>query len=325
VLSKLQIAERILSLESFHGASDLVNEVWEHQYGNNAVLREFVQQLQQKDVSGAHPVYLPVELFKHHRVSYEPTEELLFKSSGTTGQMRSTHAVANARWYEQVSRTHFERCYGPLSEWVILALLPSYQENGDSSLVYMVDHFIQHAKEGSGFVLHEPSRLAALLAELRSLKQKTLLFGVSYALLDFAEAQSISFPELTIMETGGMKGRRAELTRSALHEGIRKGFPDATINSEYGMTELLSQAYAQDGEWFTPPPWFKAVTVDVSDPLHVLETGRRGLLAFIDLANLDSCAFIQTKDIGLVDDRGRFLVEGRMDNSDLRGCNLLYV
>lgn len=325
MLSKLQIAERILSLESFHGAPELVNEVWEHQYGNNAVLREFVQQLHLKDVSGKHPVYLPVELFKHHRVSCEPQEELIFKSSGTTGQVRSMHAVANASWYQRVSRIHFERCYGPLNEWVILALLPSYQENGDSSLVYMVDHFIQHAKEGSGFVLHEPSRLAALLAELRSLKQKTLLFGVSYALLDVAEQQRISFPELTIMETGGMKGRRAELTRSALHEAIRNGFPDATINSEYGMTELLSQAYALDGKWFTPPPWFRAVTVDISDPLQVLETGRRGLLAFTDLGNLDSCAFIQTKDIGLVDEHGRFQVEGRMDNSDLRGCNLLYV
>lgn len=288
-------------------------------------MREFVQQLNQIDANGSQPVYLPVELFKHHRISCEASEEIIFQSSGTTGQLRSKHHIANRAWYETISRTHFERCYGKLDEWVVLGLLPSYEENGDSSLVYMVDHFIQRAKEGSGFVLHDPAKLVALLTELRSGKQKTLLFGVSYALLDFADTQTISFPELTVMETGGMKGRRAELTRSALHDAISIGFPDSPIHSEYGMTEMLSQAYALDGEWFTPPPWFQAVCFDISDPLNALPRGRRGVLAFIDLANLDSCAFIQTKDIGIVNAQGHFKVEGRVDNSDLRGCNLLYV
>ena len=249
---------------------------------------------------------------------------MIFKSSGTTGQTRSTHFVANQEWYRKVSQQHFESLYGKLDEWVVLALLPSYQENGESSLVFMAEHFIDQALDESGFVLHQPQQLIERLTTLQQRKQKTLLIGVSYALLDFADCQDIDFPELTIMETGGMKGRREELTREQLHSAIRKGFPSSAINSEYGMTELLSQAYSLDGSWFTPPPWMKAYIREISDPLNTLPDGRRGLLAFVDLANLDSCAFIQTKDIGVVNEHGQFKVEGRLDHSDLRGCNLLY-
>lgn len=323
MLSKLQIASRILSLT--RESSDLealVKDVWEYQWVNNVVLREFVQNLGRNMEDG--PVYLPVEAFKHHNLSIALDAPLVFKSSGTTAQIRASHPIANPDWYKKASQQHFEHSYGPLADWVILALLPSYQTNGDSSLVFMVEHFISQAKPDSGFVEFDHKKLLERLQVLKGGKHKTMLFGVSYALLDFSERHQIEFPELTVMETGGMKGRREELTRNELHAKLKLGFKNSVIHSEYGMTELLSQGYALDGEWFTPPPWLVPSCTHISDPLETLPTGRRGLLAFIDLANLDSCAFIQTKDIGIVNTDGRFKVEGRLDNSDLRGCNLLY-
>jgi hypothetical protein len=323
LLSKLQIASTILALtQDSSNLSQIVKDVWEYQWVNNAVLRQFVQNLGRKKEDG--PVYLPVEAFKHHDLSSVPDTPLIFKSSGTTTTTRATHRIANPDWYKKASQQHFEACYGKLSDWVILALLPSYQSNGDSSLVFMVENFINQAKPGSCFISFDHELLKQHLHSLKDTGQQTMLFGVSYALLDFAEQHQIEFPELTIMETGGMKGRREELTRLELHEKLKQGFKGAAIHSEYGMTELLSQGYALDGEWFRPPAWLIPSCTHISDPLETLPAGRRGLLAFIDLANLDSCAFIQTKDIGIVRDDGCFKVEGRLDNSDLRGCNLLY-
>ncbi len=159
---------------------------------------------------------------------------------------------------------------------------------------------------------------------LKARNQKTLLIGVSFALLDYCENGTFNFDGLTVMETGGMKGRRKELTRVELHDALQKGFPTSHIHSEYGMTELLSQAYSSDGKWFSPAPWMRAFTTDISDPFLILPPGQRGLLAFIDLANYHSCSFIQTRDIGIINEEGLFTVEGRLDKSDLRGCNLLY-
>ena len=188
----------------------------------------------------------------------------------------------------------------------------------------MVESFIQKATPNSKFVGFDLEALHQTLNELATSEAKILLIGVSYALLDFCELHSVSISNLTIMETGGMKGRRAELTRKELHTELKKGFPQSEIHSEYGMTELLSQAYSQDGTWFNPPKWMKAVAADISDPFQKRDADGRGLLAFLDLANYYSCSFIQTRDIGIVNKKGQFSVEGRSDNSDLRGCNLLY-
>ncbi|MEX2596150.1 MAG: acyl transferase [Salibacteraceae bacterium] len=312
---------QILSFKKVYGENQLVNEVFESQLNHNTVYRDFVQQLKGM---GFKPPFLPVEAFKHYNLNQQKEADLVFMSSGTTQARRSKHAVYDAELYRRVTRHHFEAQYGAISDWTILALLPSYVENGDSSLVYMVDCFIELAHPDSSFVLHQPEELNNQLQQLKAQKRKTMLIGVSYALLDFAEEHHIDFPELIIMETGGMKGRREELIRATLHRRINRGFPNSEIHSEYGMTELLSQAYSSDGKWFHPPEWMLAYATDVSDPLTILPKGSRGLLAFIDLANYYSCSFIQTKDIGMVNQNGSFTIEGRMDNSDLRGCNLLY-
>lgn len=324
--SKLQIAKRILGIDSDEAFARMSKEIFDHQQKHNAVYAEFVQRIGRKLTDDtSFPPFLPIELFKQHRVSTQPTEDVTFRSSGTTGQQRSQHPVYDSKLYKTLSQQAFERLYGPLTDWVVLALLPSYLEIGDSSLVFMVDAFIRASnREESRFLLHQPEVLKTTLEKLRQQSQKTLLIGVSYALLDFAEQLSIDFPELIVMETGGMKGRRQELTREELHSALRRGFPDSSIHSEYGMTELLSQAYSQDGTWFQPSPWMRACATEISDPDHILPPCARGLLSFTDLANVHSCAFIQTRDIGIVDERGCFTVEGRMDTSDLRGCNLLY-
>lgn len=320
--SKLHIENRLTDLSTDVEFKAFVNEVFEHQRKHNVVYRTFLENTKRSDSDLT--TFLPIELFKNHRVSCQQTEEVIFKSSGTTATGRSTHFVFDQRLYERLSKAHFESLYGSLSNFTILALLPSYVENGESSLVHMVQYFMTFSQPDSDFVLHKPAELKTKLEQLAKKRQPTILFGVSYALLDFAETYQIDFPELIIMETGGMKGRRKELTRPELHESISKGFISSAIHSEYGMTELLSQGYSQDGEWFKPPFWMRAVTTDVSDPFEVLPTGKRGLLAFIDLANYHSCAFIQTRDIGIVKPDGTFKVEGRLDHSDLRGCNLLY-
>lgn len=323
---KVLIANRIFSLSTDDQFESLAKEVFQYQSEANAVYREFVQRLQPASpLRSGPPPFLPIELFKHYRVSCHATETAVFKSSGTTGTTRSRHYVYDTELYATLSVRHFESLYGPLSEWAVLALLPSYIENGESSLVFMADRFIKASGHpASAFVLHQPETLFSTLQHLAETHTKTLLLGVSYALLDFAETHVISFPGLVVMETGGMKGRRHELTREELHAALKRGFPDTPIHSEYGMTELLSQAYSADGTWFRPPPWMKCFVTEVSDPLNVLPPGKRGLLAFIDLANIHSCAFVQTRDIGSVDNQGRFTVEGRLDNSDIRGCNLMY-
>jgi hypothetical protein len=320
--SKLHIENRLTDLCTDVEFKAFVNEVFEHQLEYNATYRAFLEHTKRKNRDLT--TFLPIELFKNHRVSCQETEEAVFKSSGTTSTGRSTHFVFDRALYEHLSKTHFESIYGPLGDYTILALLPSYLENGESSLVHMVQYFMKFSHSDSDFVLHKPAALKNKLEQLAEQKRPTLLFGVSYALLDFAEINQIDFPELTIMETGGMKGRRKELTRPELHEAISKGFISSAIHSEYGMTELLSQGYSKDGEWFKPPFWMRATTTEISDPFEILPAGKRGLLAFTDLANYHSCAFIQTRDIGIVKPDGTFKVEGRLDHSDLRGCNLLF-
>jgi hypothetical protein len=272
--------------------------------------------------------FLPIEFFKTHEVrtapaEWEPREEFL--SSGTTLQQRSRHLVRTPSLYRENAARIFEHYYGPLTGWIFLALLPSYLEQGQSSLVAMVDYFArQSGQEQPAFFLHDHAALRATLAQAKQVPgRQVMLIGVSYALLDLA-AEIGPAPELqglTVLETGGMKGRRREMIREELHLELQQAFGPAGIHSEYGMTELLSQAYSLgDGRFHCPAP-LRVLLRDPSDPFSVGGTRGDGAINVIDLANIDSCAFIETKDLARTHPDGGFEVLGRMDNSDVRGCN----
>lgn len=314
------VLQLITSDESFEA---LASKAFDFHARHCAPFREFLSGIGSPAFSIDNPSFLPIELFKSHRVFSASTSSRTFLSSGTASAERSQHHFSDLELYSTTSQAHFESLYGSLSSIRILALLPSYLEQGESSLVFMVDHFMKQTAAGaSHFFLSDFAELQRTL--LMPFEGTTLLIGVSYALLDFA-ATKPTLPEgIIIMETGGMKGRKKELTREELQGILIEQLNVASIHSEYGMTELSSQAYSQGDGWFKSPAWMRAFVTDVSDPLSQLPAGRRGCLAFIDLANRDSCAFIQTRDIGIVLENGSFKVEGRMDQSDLRGCNLLY-
>lgn len=249
---------------------------------------------------------------------------MVFESSGTTGSVTSRHYVADLDVYEQSFVKGFELFYGPVSDYTILSLLPSYLERGNSSLVYMARKLMELTRRPeSGFFLNEFEKLKETLDNLKARKQKTLLLGVTFALLDFAEFATLNSSELVVMETGGMKGRREELTRFEVHERLTKAFGVAKIHSEYGMTELLSQGYSKGDGIFATPPWMRIVLRDVSDPLSPAK--QNGVVNVIDLANLYSCAFIATSDLGKMNTDGSFEISGRMDNAEIRGCNLMVV
>ena len=274
--------------------------------------------------------FLPIEFFKTHEVRTEPESwapEEEFLSSGTTLQQRSRHLVREPALYRENAARIFEQYYGPLAGWTFLALLPSYLEQGNSSLVAMVEYFARQSGQAQpAFFLHDHAALRAALAEARQVPgRRVMLLGVSYALLDFAAATGPA-PELqglTVLETGGMKGRRREMIREELHQELQQAFGPAGIHSEYGMTELLSQAYSLgDGRFHCPPP-LRVLLREPSDPFSVAEFRPDGAINVIDLANVDSCAFIETKDLARMHPDGSFEVLGRMDNSDVRGCNQL--
>lgn len=270
--------------------------------------------------------FLPVEFFKSHPIiSKSGSPEMVFSSSGTTGMVQSQHYVMDLGLYEQSFSKTFELYHGRPEDWVILALLPAYQEREGSSLIYMVDHLINRSQhEESGYFLYDHERLSQTLVQLRQKKVKTLLLGVTFALLDFAENYTITdFPELVVMETGGMKGRRKEMIREEVHQQLTTAFGVEHIHSEYGMTELLSQAYSQGKGLFSCPPWMKIKIRDTNDPFTLLPDGKTGGINVIDLANLYSCSFIATQDLGKIHPTGQFEVLGRFDHSDIRGCNLM--
>lgn len=273
----------------------------------------------------ARPTFLPISFFKTHSVqsgAWEPQIE--FTSSGTTGQTPSRHRVRNTAFYLENTVRGFRQFYGDPSEWAILALLPSYLERSGSSLVAMADHFIRRSNcSASGFFLDDYDRLESALVYCRDNAQKTMLLGVSFALLDFAERNPMNLQGFTVMETGGMKGRRKELTRADLHATLRNAFSLAEIHSEYGMTELFSQAYATGGARFYPAPTMRVLATELNDPFCPVPIGRTGVLNIIDLANIDTCSFIQTEDLGRVFDNGSFEVLGRADAAEIRGCNLM--
>ncbi|MDY0905746.1 acyl transferase [Pedobacter sp. CFBP9032] len=269
--------------------------------------------------------FLPIGFFKTHSVlSSQKPIEITFSSSGTTGMVQSSHHVTDVSLYEQSYLQAFEQFYGKVSDYCFLALLPSYQQRSGSSLIYMVNDLIEKSTHPqSGYFLYNHDDLLHTLTDLKNKNQPTVLIGVTYALLDFIENFDLHFPELIVLETGGMKGKRKEMVREELHEQLTKGFGVPAIHSEYGMTELLSQAYSLGEGVFQCPGWMKILVRDTNDPLTLIAQGKTGGINVIDLANVNSCAFIATQDLGKINSDGNFEVLGRFDNADIRGCNLL--
>ncbi len=301
--------------------------LFHHQYENNQVYNNWCRllQIQPAAITNVeHIPFLPISFFKTHQVTtgtFSP--QVIFTSSGTTTTINSRHFVKDVSFYEQSFITAFQQFYGGIDKFCILGLLPSYLERKGSSLVFMVDELIRLSKHPeSGFYLYDFEALQNTLLQLNAQKQSTILIGVTYALLDFAAVYPMSLQHATIMETGGMKGRKEEMTREEVHRILCEAFKVKSIHSEYGMTELMSQAYSKEKGIYHCPPWMKVLIRNADDPLHVSSSGK-GILNIIDLANIDSCAFIATDDAGIVYEDGSFEVLGRIDNSDLRGCSLL--
>ncbi len=303
-------------------------ELFKFQFEENPVYRSFCDLLYRhpSDVQKLEDIpFLPIEFFKTHKVVSSTKDiQQTFTSSGTTGSVVSQHHVADLNLYKTSFQKGFSHFYGNIKDYTILALLPSYLEREGSSLIYMVEDMIQESKQPkSGFYLNDLDALKQTLLELETSGQKTLLIGVSYALLDLVEFHQFDLKHTIIMETGGMKGRRKEMIKSELHSILKKGFGVDTIHSEYGMTELLSQAYSKGNGIFSTPPWMKVLIRDPEDALTILGEKKSGGINIIDLANVYSCAFIATKDLGKIHNNGTFEVLGRFDQSDIRGCNLM--
>ena len=320
--------EDIFKIKSQADFDALALDVFKFQFENNGVYRSFCDLLYKNpsDIKSVSEIpFLPIQFFKTHEVisSRGPIEKT-FTSSGTTGSITSKHLVTDIKLYEESYLHAFKHFYGNIDDYVVLALLPSYLERDGSSLIYMVNDLIDKSQQPeSGFYLNNLEELANTLNSLEARKQKTLLIGVSFALLDLVEQFQLHLKHTTVMETGGMKGRRKEIIRQELHQILQSGFGVEKIHSEYGMTELLSQAYSKGHGIFECPPWMKILTRDTEDALTLQEPNKTGGINIIDLANINSCSFIATQDLGRVYDNGQFEIIGRFDNSDIRGCNLM--
>ncbi|MNK09162.1 Acyl-protein synthetase, LuxE [compost metagenome] len=322
-------AGHFFSIQTEAEFNEAALETFRFQAANNPIYRAYISHLK-IDVGAINSYtdipFLPISFFKSHAViSSNKPVEITFSSSGTTGQVTSKHLVQEVSIYEDSYNKAFELFYGKPDDCCILALLPSYLERDGSSLIYMVDDLLkQSTHPKSGYFLHNHEELHQTLEELKSAKQKTILIGVTYALLDFTEQYQIDFPELIVMETGGMKGKRKEMVRAELHQLLCSSFGVKHIHSEYGMTELLSQGYSKGDGIFECPPWMKILLRDTSDPLTILSAAHTtGGINVIDLANINSCSFIATQDLGKIHGENRFEIMGRFDNADIRGCNLL--
>jgi len=302
--------------------------VFQYQAVHNDVYKKYLYHLgkKAKNVSAVPEIpFLPIEFFKRHVIQSGTFHaEAVFGSSGTTGSSTSRHYVKDLGHYKNSFSAAFKLFYGNPHRYCILALLPSYLEREGSSLVYMMQGLIEQSRHPrSGFYLHEHEKLATVLRELEQAAQPTILIGVSFALLDFIEKYQLALTHTHVMETGGMKGRREEMIREELHSKLKKGFGLEKIHSEYGMTELLSQSYSRGDGIFNTPPWMRVYIRDLYDPFEFMPDGRTGAVNIIDLANIHSCAFLQTSDLGRRVADGSFELLGRSDNSDIRGCNLL--
>ncbi|MEN9613181.1 MAG: hypothetical protein RLZZ628_3995 [Bacteroidota bacterium] len=333
-----QLKEKVLGLntQKLHSTSTfeaLALEIFQHQYHQNDLYRRYCSLLG-KDISEITTIFdipfLPIQFFKNYviKTNFEGKsweEKTVFTSSGTTGARTSQHFVRDLENYLRIARSGFEHFYGKIEDYCIIGLLPAYAERTGSSLIAMVDDFVKISKHPqSGFFLYDFKKLIAVLKENQAQQIPTLLIGVSFALLDLAEQYPTDLNNIIIMETGGMKGRRAELTRNELHTHLKNAFNVPQIHSEYGMTELFSQAYSLKNGIFQPAPTLRAYARDVTDPLCLLKTpNRQGVLNLIDLGNFDTISFIATDDLGRVQADGSFEVLGRLDYADIRGCNLL--
>lgn len=320
--------EQVFSISNNAQFNATALQVFRHQAANCAVYAKFIEGLK-VDATKVKRVeqipFLPVEFFKSHPVASNNNDiEVTFSSSGTTGITTSRHLVTDVSWYVESFRRAFRLFYGDIENYTLLALLPSYLEREGSSLIYMADDLIKQSHNpDSGFYLYNYEELYHQLKKQQQAKKPTLLIGVTFALLDFVEQHPINFPELIVIETGGMKGKRKEMIREELHETLCRGFGVDTIHSEYGMTELLSQAYSSGNGIFNTPPWMRIITRDTNDPISLISYGKTGGVNIIDLANVNSCSFIATQDLGKVYTDGSFEILGRFDNADIRGCNLL--
>lgn len=325
--TRAELIQKIQNIQN-NDFEALACAVFQYQYEYNALYREFVDLLKinrHKVTTLAQIPFLPIHLFKSHIIkTADLPHEVIFTSSGTTDSINAQHYVTNGDFYRKITEIGFRHFYGNIEDYCILALLPNYLERSGSSLVYMVDYFITQSKyPQSGFFLHQLEDLAAVLESSNTQKTPTILIGVSFALLDLAEQFPMDLSNIIIMETGGMKGRRKEITREELHSILKDSFKVAAIHSEYGMTELLSQGYSQGNGIFKCSPTMRVLTREITDPLTLQQPGRNGAVQIIDLANLDSIAFIATEDVGVVYENGDFEIKGRLDISEIRGCNLM--
>lgn len=322
--------QNIFTISSQKEFEKIALKVFRYQHENNKVYREFCDFLN-TDVQNVKSLekipFLPIQFFKSRDVlSSQDKIQETFTSSGTTGMITSQHLVTDVSIYEQSYRSAFSNFYGNIEDYVVLALLPSYLERKGSSLIYMFKDLIEMTNnENSGFYLHNYDELIAKLIELDSSGQNVLLIGVTYALLDLIEKQNFQLKNTIIMETGGMKGKRKEIIREELHNILCNGFGVNSIHSEYGMTELLSQAYSMGNGIFECPSWMQILIRDTEDALTYVDYGKTGGVNVIDLANINSCSFIATQDLGKKYSNNSFEILGRFDNSDIRGCNLMVV
>ena len=322
--------QEIFSINDEQAFTQACLKVFKFQAQNCSIYKKYIEGIKVNvdNITTVNQIpFLPIEFFKSHTItSNNNPAEVVFTSSGTTGVVTSSHYVSDVNWYIESFRKAFTLFYGDISNYVLLALLPSYLERQGSSLIYMVKDLIEQSHQpDSGFFLYNHDDLYKQLKKQQVQNQPTILIGVTFALLDFVEKYTLNFPELIIMETGGMKGRREEMIREELHDILGKGFGVDAIHSEYGMTELLSQGYSKGNGIFNCPPWMKILTREANDPFVLLTTDRAGGINVIDLANYNSCSFIATQDLGKVYTDGSFEILGRFDNSDVRGCNLLVV
>lgn len=318
----------IFGIKSKSEFERLATQIFNYQYNTNPVYRDFCHYLGKTPNLLEHVEdipFMPIEFFRTKKIiSSKKNPQIIFSSSGTTDKRTSRHYVIDASLYTKSFRAAFNHFYGDIAQYCVLALLPSYLDREGSSLIYMAKDLIDQSHHpDSGFYLNDLTGLQQKLVSLEAQGNQTLLLGVSFALMDLVEKHTFSLRNTIVMETGGMKGRRKELIREALHSILKKGFGTDHIHSEYGMTELLSQAYSQGKGLFRTPPWMKVLIRDPEDPLSPQKNGKTGGINIMDLANIYSCSFIATQDLGKRYDDGSFEVLGRFDHSDIRGCNLM--
>jgi phenylacetate-coenzyme A ligase PaaK-like adenylate-forming protein len=327
--SEKEIRQKLFNIASEADFNSVALDVFRFQLENNRVYGDYVKSLKTDPSAITHYSaipFLPIGFFKTQEVvcGAASPEDVVFSSSGTTGQVTSRHFVHDPDLYRESFMKGFELFYGDVRDYCILALLPSYLERSGSSLVYMFDELIKRsAHPASGFYLHNMDELIETINKEQQKNQKILLLGVTYALLDLGEQGLALNDRVIVMETGGMKGKRKEMIKEEVHAILKAQFGIGAIHSEYGMTELLSQAYSQKDGLFECPPWMRVLVRDANDPFSYVKPGKGGGINVIDLANLYSCSFIETKDLGKLHENNRFEILGRFDNSDLRGCNLM--